>query len=219
MYNLGSIIASTDDPKTFERPIARLGCGIHQNLPSFRSVTHSTYNRSVARSLGYDDPRITQSQLIVKLAGVGGRIIPHQDGCVSFTNPPSSLTFWYALEDATPENGCLCIAAGSHLTEPLRQRLIVGPGGRATFENLKEPLRADGVHHQETTAAQTEYEYTPLEAKKGTLILFHGNLMHKSEANRSSRDRIAYMFSIVEGGLKCPDNLYMKPTVGEYDSL
>ena len=92
----------------------------------------------------------------------------------------------------------------------------MGRGGRATFESLEEPLWADNVRHQEMT---TEYEYTPLEAKKGTLILFHGNLMHKSETNRSNHSRIAYMFSIVEGGLKCPDNLYMKPIVGDYDSL
>lgn len=95
----------------------------------------------------------------------------------------------------------------------------MGRDGRATFESLKEPLWADDVRHQKMIAGQTEYEYRALEAKKGTLILFHGNLIHKSETNRSNHSRIAYMFSIVEGGLKCPDNLYMKPTMGDYDSL
>ena len=56
--------------------------------------------------------------------------MPHQDGCISFTKPTSGMTFWYTLEDATVENGCLLVAPGSHLTEPLSQRLTKGKGRR-----------------------------------------------------------------------------------------
>ncbi|SLM37744.1 Phytanoyl-CoA dioxygenase [Lasallia pustulata] len=199
----------------FERRIARLGCGVHK-MPTLGALTHSAFNRSITASLGYSDPRITQSQLIAKLAGIGGQIIPHQDGCVSFTDPPSALTFWYALEDTTLENGCLCVALGSHLTEPLRQRLVTGKDGRPSFVDLAVPLWARGAN---AGVRQAEYEYQPLEVEKGTLVLFHGNLMHKSGVNKSEKNRMAYTFSVVEGSADCPDDSCMKPADGGYESL
>lgn len=77
--NLEPTLANDRNLKPSERPIARLGCRIHQNIPSFGSVTHSAHNRSIAKSLNYEDPRVTQSQLVAKLAGAGGRVILHQD--------------------------------------------------------------------------------------------------------------------------------------------
>ncbi|KAL8707957.1 MAG: hypothetical protein Q9220_007100 [cf. Caloplaca sp. 1 TL-2023] len=210
---------SAADP--FSRRIARLGCGVHKLRP-FHSLTHSPFNHSVAHSLGYDDARITQSQLIAKLAGVGGEIVPHQDGCASFTDPPSALTFWYALEDATVENGCLCVAPGSHLMEPLRQRLIKQANGQPNFETLDTPLwaREAAVNRPPAAAAEIvkgDYKYRALEVKAGTLILFHGNLLHKSGANMSEKNRIAYNFNIVDGGARFPENGYMRPADGEYE--
>ncbi|KAI4173151.1 MAG: hypothetical protein LQ343_003078 [Gyalolechia ehrenbergii] len=202
----------------FERRIARLGCGVHKMRP-FLTLTHSAFHRSIVRSLGYDDARITQSQLIAKLAGIGGEIVPHQDGCVSFTDPPSALTFWYALEDTTLDNGCLCVAPGSHLTEPIRQRLIKQENGRPKFENLLTPLWAKDVEGPHVALPQKEYEYRALEVKKGTLVLFHGNLMHKSGTNMSEKNRISYNFNIIEGSGDCSDNSYLKPADGKYERL
>ena len=51
--------------------------------------------------------------------------------------------------------------------------------------------------------------YTPLEVKKGSLVLFHGNLMHQSGVNRSERDRAAYTFSIIEGKSEVPTDSYI----------
>jgi phytanoyl-CoA hydroxylase len=189
-------------------------------LPSFRNLTHSALNRSIAATLGYSNPPVTQSQLIAKIAGIGGAIVPHQDGCVSFTNPLSCLTFWYALEDATLENGCLRVAKGSHLPEPLRQRLIKGEDGQPKFQDLKTFLWAKGEQHRTgNEVGQTEYEYQPLEVKKGTLVLFHGNLMRKIGMNQSEKNRIAYTFSIIDGDVECPDDSYMKPIKGNFESL
>lgn len=214
-----SLAANTGISELFERPIARLGCGIHQCMPSFRTLTHSSHHRLIAKSLGCGKPRVTQSQLIAKLAGVGGPIVPHQDGCISFTKPTSGLTFWYALEDATVENGCLSVAPGSHLTEPLSQRLTKGDIGLPKFEDLKEPLWAEGGGDKGSKVRPLKYEYRPLEVKRGTLVVFHGNLMHTSEANKSQKSRIAYTFSIINGEAECPDDSYMKPVGGEYESL
>ncbi|KAL8789306.1 MAG: hypothetical protein Q9213_001229 [Squamulea squamosa] len=174
----------------------------------------------MAASLGCKKPLITQSQLVLKPARVGSRINPHQDGCSSFTTPPSALTFWYTLEDATIENGCLCVAPGSHLTEPLRQRLARGEEGRPEFVQLRELLWAKEVPDQRVDHHRLrEYEYQPLEVKKGTLILFHGNLMHASGANRSEKSRMVYTFTIIDGSLHCPDDAYLRPLAGEFSKL
>lgn len=149
-----------------------MGCSVHK-IPTFHTLTHSALHRSSAASLGYGDARITQSQFIAKFANIGGEIVPHQDGCVIFTDPPSELTFWYALEDTTLENRCLCVAPGSHLTTPLKQRLIMGDNGMLRFEDLPSPSWAEGALRSEGDLEQASYKYQALEVTKGTLVLFH----------------------------------------------
>lgn len=58
-----------------------------------------------------------------------------------------------------------------------------------------------------------------MEVKKGTLVLFLGSLMHKSAANKSEKDRVAYTFSIVEGSSTFPIDMYVRPKDGVFDSL
>ncbi|KAL8906254.1 MAG: hypothetical protein Q9171_006341 [Xanthocarpia ochracea] len=207
---IGRVLATFEpedrsSPNPFERRVARLGLGVHQKLPTFR----------------YTDPRITQSQLIAKLAGIGSHLVPHQDGCASFTDPPSAVTFWYALEDATMKNGCLCVAPGSHLTTPLRQRLIKLDDGMPRFVDLETPLwapGADGDTANGDVSGPQDDEYKALEVKKGSLILFHGNLMHKSGANKSEKNRMAYTFSIIDGRAQCPDDSYVRPVAGTFET-
>lgn len=47
------------------------------------------------------------------------------------------------------------------------------------------------------TEEQADYELGEVEA--GSLVLIHGNLLHKSERNTSSKGRIIYTFHVVEG--------------------
>ena len=196
------------------RTIARLGSGVHSLLPHFKNLTHHPFHHSIATSLGCGiKPCITQSQLIVKSANKGGLIVPHQDACVSFTDPPSCLTFWYALEDSTRDNGCLEVAAGSHLTTAVKQRVVKG----TNVEVLEKPIWAIGSGERE--GREDEYEYQPLEVERGTLVLFHGCLLHRSGRNRSGMGRMAYTFSVVDGNRDMPDDSLMKPEEGEVDLL
>ena len=105
------------------------------------------------------------------------------------------------------------------MKEPLRQRLVHGDNGLPKFENLEEPLWAREVQNPGVDVEKTTDEYQPLEVKKGTLVLFHGNLLHKSEINKSERNRVAYTFSIIEGDVECPGDNYLKPIEENFDSL
>ena len=106
------------------------------------------------------------------------------------------MGFWYALEDATLENGCLSFLPGSHKYAPIETRLVRKPGDAGT-----EIVDNDGPTFppgDEYGGKKGEGEYVPGEVKAGTLVLIHGNLLHKSERNTSQKGRIIYTFHIIE---------------------
>ncbi|KAF7902889.1 hypothetical protein EAF00_002791 [Botryotinia globosa] len=205
--------------------IQRIGCGVHRVMPPFRKAILSSFHSTLARSLGYKDPRIYQSLIIVKAAEVGARVIPHQDGCSGFTNPSSCTTFWYALEDCSTENGCLAVAPGSHRVQPITRRCRTNENGQPEFVDLEKPVYAKIEGVDDSTLPKKnekgEFEYKKLEVKAGTLILMHGNLMHKSEANHSSKSRVAFNFGVVEGEHGWLEDNYLQPYEGtaEFEKL
>ncbi|RAL68259.1 hypothetical protein DID88_008959 [Monilinia fructigena] len=201
--------------------IQRLGCGIHRVIPAFRKAILTPLHTELAKSLGYKDLRIIQSLIIVKAAEVGTRVIPHQDGCSGFTDPSSCTTFWYALEDCTTENGCLAVAPGSHRTQPITQRCRMDKDGRPEFYSLDRPVFAEigGVSDTAPLGKNEngELQYKKLEVKAGSLVLMHGNLMHTSEANHSSKSRVVFNFNVVEGELDWLADNYLQPYEGEME--
>lgn len=52
---------------------------------------------SIARSLGFKDPRCLQSMIICKQPEIGGAVPPHQDSTFLYTDPPSAVGFWVCL--------------------------------------------------------------------------------------------------------------------------
>ncbi|KAB8304354.1 hypothetical protein EYC80_003764 [Monilinia laxa] len=199
--------------------IQRLGCGIHRVMPAFRKAIFTPFHTELAKSLGYKDPRIIQTLIIVKAAEVGARVIPHQDGCSGFTDPSSCTTFWYALEDCTTENGCLAVAPGSHRTQPITRRCRMNKNRAPEFFNLDRPVFAEIEGVSDTAPLgknkDGELQYKKLEVEAGSLVLMHGNLMHTSEANHSSKSRVAFNFNVVEGELDWLADNYLQPYEGE----
>ncbi|KAB8576222.1 hypothetical protein FH972_025750 [Carpinus fangiana] len=198
------------DPKTgdLSKPkhlaINKIGHYLHELEPGFKKISLSTRNAAIAKSLGFRDPRILQSMVICKQPEIGGRVPPHQDSTFLYTDPPSAVGLWYALEDATLENGCLSFAPGSHKRAPVKQRFV-------RTGNNKDGLGASGTGfadndgHQFPTGLEPEAEkedepYTPGEVKAGTLVLIHGNILHKSEKNLSGKSRFIYTFHMIETG-------------------
>lgn len=123
----------------------------------------------VAKSLGFKDPRCLQSMVICKQPEIGGAVPPHQDSTFLYTNPPSAVGFWYALEDATLENGCLSFWPGSHKWAPVKQRLV-----RKAFDMGTEMMDNDGPVFPdggefgvEKKTEAGEGEYVPGEVKAG----------------------------------------------------
>ncbi|KAK1828401.1 phytanoyl-CoA dioxygenase domain-containing protein 1 [Podospora conica] len=145
---------------------------------------------------------------ILKQPEIGGAVPPHQDSTFLYTDPPSAVGFWYALEDATVENGCLSFLAGSHRWAGIGRRLVRKEGGGTEMvENTGARFpRGEGGGVEEEGG-----EYTVGEVKAGTLVLIHGNLLHKSEANTSGKGRVAYTFHVIEGEEEYDGRNWLQP--------
>ena len=48
---------------------------------------------------------------------------PHQDGTFLYNEPLRLFGFWFPIDDATLENGCLWYVPGSH-QEPVTRRFL-----------------------------------------------------------------------------------------------
>lgn len=172
-----------------ERSINKIGHGLHETDNAFRDMTLTRQNLSIALSLGFKDPRVLQSMIICKQPEIGGEVGPHQDSPFLFTNPPSAMGFWYALEDCTVTNGCLSFIPASHKYSPITKRLVRLNGGAdgTGFEDIPETWPAN----LEPTEKPTDGgEYVMAEVKAGTLVLIHGSVLHKSEEKYESEEQV-----------------------------
>lgn len=72
----------------------------------------------------------------------------------------------------------------------------------ATNEGPRFPPGEEYGERADTPAR--DEDYIPGEVKAGSLVLIHGNILHKSEKNLSQKGRIIYTFHIIEGGVERP---------------
>ncbi|KAK6584005.1 hypothetical protein PZA11_003735 [Diplocarpon coronariae] len=180
--------------------INKIGHYLHVLSPPFASILSPSAAHSpslIARSLGFRMPHCLQSMIICKQPEIGGAVPPHQDSTFLYTDPPSAVGFWYALEDATAENGCLSFLPGSHKTAGIGQRFVRKEDGSGTefMDNVGKQFPVG----PEYGAQKIEGDYVLGEVKAGSLVLIHGNLLHKSEKNLSTKGRIIYTFHVIEG--------------------
>lgn len=170
--------------------INKIGHAMHDLDDVFDGFSRADNVCDLVASLPIDDPRALQSMYIFKQPRIGGEVTYHQDATYLYTEPSSVIGLWWALEDATIENGCLWAWPGGH-HEAVRTRLLRNPDDTVRYEVFDDtPWPAD--------------KFVPLEVPKGTLVAFGGNLPHGSAPNRSDRSRHAYTLHIVDGSLPYP---------------
>jgi phytanoyl-CoA hydroxylase len=106
--------------------INKIGHALHVLCPEFKAFSHSQKIKTIAQELGLVEPQIHQSMYIFKQPKIGGVIRWHQDATYFLTDPISVITYWFAVEDATLENGCLQVQA-EHPTMPLKEQFLRYP--------------------------------------------------------------------------------------------
>ncbi|SDW19341.1 phytanoyl-CoA dioxygenase family protein [Paenibacillus sp. CF384] len=106
----------------------------------------------------------------------------HQDNGYVPTDPVHYMTCWLALDDATIENGCIYIQPGSHL-QGYVEHVQTDTGWQCYFgEDPGQPV--------------------PL--PKGSMVIFHSLLFHRSTPNQSDSTRKAYVIQYSVEGAKNP---------------
>ena len=179
-----------------EKSINKIGHALHDLDPVFDRFSRSRNVKELAAALGFEDSLLLQSMYIFKQPNIGGEVTCHQDGTFLYTEPIDIVGLWFALEDATIENGCLWAIPGGH-RRGLKSRWVRSPDGGMEFEIYdKEPW--------------PENELVPLEVKKGSLILLHGLLPHRSFENRSPHSRHAYTLHLIRAGAKYPSDNWLQ---------
>ena len=184
-------------PKEFS--INKIGHAMHDLDPVFDSFSRTEELGAVAKDVGFEDPRILQSMYIFKQPKIGGEVGFHQDATFLYTEPISVKGFWFALEDASLENGCMWTIPGGHRND-LKSRF---------FRNKK----GDGTEMEIIDESSWETsKLVPLEVRAGSMIVLHGLLPHMSHANRSERTRHAYTMHIIEGLADYPEWNWLQRT-------
>jgi ectoine hydroxylase-related dioxygenase (phytanoyl-CoA dioxygenase family) len=122
-------------------------------------------------------------KMTMKQPNEGGAWEWHQDfgywynyGCLA----PQMMSIYVALDKATRENGCLQVLKGTHKLGRLNH------------------IREDGqtnVEAEHLAAALERFEHVYVEMEAGDALVFDGNLLHRSDANRSDTYRWGYICS------------------------
>lgn len=179
-----------------EKSINKIGHALHDLDPIFNSFSRSTKVKELAGALGLEQSLLVQSMYIFKQPNIGGEVTCHQDSTFLYTDPTDIAGLWFALEDATIENGCLWAIPGGH-RHGLKSRWFRTNEGRMEFETYD-------------ATPWPENELVPLEVSKGSLILLHGLLPHCSFENRSPRSRHAYTLHLIGAKAKYPPDNWLQ---------
>lgn len=165
--------------------VNKIGHAMHDLDPVFDGFSRDARLAEIAGTIGIGQPLLYQSMYIFKQPHIGGEVRWHQDASFFYTEPLTVTAFWFALEDASRENGCLWVQPGGHTT-PLRQRFCVRDRA-ALLQTIDETPWPEGT------------QAVPLEVESGTLVVFNGLLPHYSAPNRSHKSRHAYTLHVVDG--------------------
>ena len=164
--------------------VNKIGHALHARDPVFERFSHGPELAALAAELGLAQPQLRQSMLIFKQPRIGGEVGWHQDASFFVTDPVTVTTFWFALEDATLDNGCLWVQPGGQHA-PLRERYVCVDGSLQM-----QPL--DATPWPDAGTAR------PVPVAAGTLVVFGGLLPHCSAANRSPVSRLAYTLHVTD---------------------
>ena len=199
----------------------KAGHALHLNDDAFGRYATSQKVRALLQSLGYERPVLPQSMYIFKPPLHGGAVTSHQDATFLRTDPDQTVVgLWLALDDATPENGCVWARAGSH-REPLRRVFVRDrdrgeanatmvfvrtPPGRFYFAerlggpppNARAVVEAPWEGADMTPADARAHGFAPLPARAGDLVLLAGTLDHLSFPNTSPQQRHTFQLHVVE---------------------
>jgi ectoine hydroxylase-related dioxygenase (phytanoyl-CoA dioxygenase family) len=153
-----------------------------ENDPELRAFVTRPEFVAIATQLLGPDVDLYWNQSVFKQPE-GKKEFPwHQDDGYTPVTPSPYLTLWLALNDATPENGCISVRPGSH-----KQGLAP-----------HKPSPIGLVCHD----ADDPDQGVLVPVRAGSMAVFQSLTMHKSGANTSQGPRKAYVIQYSQAGLR-----------------
>jgi phytanoyl-CoA hydroxylase len=120
------------------------------------------------------DIALFASHYIAKPPFAGRPVLWHQDGAFWPLEPMEVVTLWLAVDESTPENGCLRVIPGSHAGE---------------LHDLRRRADVDNVLGSEAATDIDESAAVDLIMAPGDVEVHHPSIVHGSNANASPRRR------------------------------
>jgi phytanoyl-CoA hydroxylase len=176
--------------------INKIGHALHDLDPVFNNFSRTPKIAALAKELDMRDPLLLQSMYICKQPYIGGEVTCHQDGTYLHTVNNSVIGLWFALEDATIENGCLWAIPGGHRTKLKSRFLRNDKNETATEVYDKTPWDLKDM--------------VPLEVSRGSVIVLHTQSPHMSRENTSKRSRHAYTLHIMNSDDKYSEGNWLQ---------
>lgn len=177
-----------------ELSINKIGHAMHDLDPTFEKFSYRPELAGLAADIGLAGALALQSMYIFKQPLIGGEVGCHQDSTFLYTEPMTVTGFWFAIEDATLQNGCLWAKPGGHRTTLRKVFKRAGDtDDDGTFFDVLDPA-----------PLPSPSELVPLEVAAGSLVVLHGLLPHWSDINRSEHSRHAYSLHCISAAADYP---------------
>ena len=171
-------------PDNYVEKIFQQRLNLWMDCPKMSKIMlEGTLGRLAATLAGVDAMRIWHDQALVKPAW-GRPTDWHMDNPYWSFASPDAISVWVALDDATPDNGCLYFVPGSHKVDP-RGNPDIGKGMDALFVTYPE--------FADKTAVRAEM-------KAGSASFHNGRTFHGAQANMTPRPRRAMTCAYMPDG-------------------
>ena len=192
--------------------------------PSYERLLHHPVIAGVACAL-LSTPRVRlwHDQVISKPPEENGHFRFHQDFYLWPLREPRIVTCWLALDDATPENGCMHVVPGSHIDPRF------GLESYAAELEARAAAEAEGREQEESARQKMAYEPAsigrPVALKAGECMFHHCLNFHATPPNVTDRQRRAHVMIFMAEGVRVKlaqaPNHPLNPnfTVGDGDEL
>ena len=120
------------------------------------------------------DIALFASHYICKPPFSGQPVLWHQDGAFWPLEPMQVVTLWLAVDDSTPENGCVRLVPGTH---------------KLDVAGMRDNTDVESVLGKEIAADVDEAQAVDVILRPGDVEVHHPHIVHGSNANTSPRRR------------------------------
>lgn len=152
----------------------RLGHQFMKDDPFWVRLVSDSRLVDVASIFVGDDIAVFASHYVNKPPFTGKPVLWHQDAAYWPLEPMEVVTLWLAVDESSPENGCVRVIPGSH---------------KESIHGLRQKDMAESVLGSESDVDVDETAAVDMVLRPGDVEVHHPNIMHASNPNTSPKRR------------------------------